>query len=204
MSLDIKAITEVPGLYYISNIQDLSWVIDILDNNDKWSSITNSDNSRKVQHFGYIYNYFTFKINEKTEDFPDYINKFAELLTCACLYLKIPIPYQESGFWFNQCIINNYFPSQGIPKHTDIRSYGGVIGCFTIGSGGSMVFKNPDNNEKFELYTEPNSLYIMTGDSRYKWTHEMPLRKNDQINNIKIPRGRRISITFRNVPSWIL
>jgi len=39
----------------------------------------------------------------------------------------------------------------------------------------------------------------MSGKSRYIWSHEIPLRKTDIINNIKINRNRRISITFRNV-----
>ena len=34
-----------------------------------------------------------------------------------------------------------------------------------------MTFKNKDKTH--DLYVKPNSLYIMSGDSRYLWTHEM-------------------------------
>jgi len=41
----------------------------------------------------------------------------------------------------------------------------------------------------------------MSGDARYVWTHSMPSRKYDIVDDEKITRGRRISLTFRNVPS---
>jgi alkylated DNA repair dioxygenase AlkB len=55
------------------------------------------------------------------------------------------------------------------------------------------------NGEHKEIYVKPNSLYIMSGDSRYVWSHSMPVKKSDVVNGIKIKRDRRISITFRNV-----
>jgi len=45
-------------------------------------------------------------------------------------------------------------------------------------------------SEKYDIEIKPKSLYIMSGESRYKWTHEMIKNKNSE---------RRISITFRNV-----
>jgi len=60
-----------------------------------------------------------------------------------------------------------------------------------------MVFKNGE--EKKEIYVKPNSLYIMSDDARYVWTHEMPSRKSDLVDNNKIKRDRRVSLTFRNV-----
>lgn len=47
------------------------------------------------------------------------------------------------------------------------------------------------------------SLLIMSGESRYSWTHGITPRKFDIINTIDGPdimcRGTRISITFRRV-----
>ena len=88
-------------------------------------------------------------------------------------------------------------PSQGINRHTDHNAYGAIIGCFTLGSGATMIFR--DGQDKQELYVEPDSLYIMTGDARYKWTHEMPARKSDMVDGTKHIRGRRVSVTFRHV-----
>jgi len=50
------------------------------------------------------------------------------------------------------------------------------------------------------LYVKPNSLYIMSGDARYVWTHELSPKKYDMSDGNKINRVRRISVTFRNVP----
>lgn len=88
----------------------------------------------------------------------------------------------------NQCIMNNYYKTQAISKHIDSRQFGSVIGCFTLGSPGTMRFTCEDKS--VDVIVEPNSLYIMSGDARYKWQHEMLRNKHD----------RHISITFRNVP----
>jgi alkylated DNA repair dioxygenase AlkB len=111
-----------------------------------------------------------------------------------CLQENLIDPSHE----FNQCIINKYEPGQGINKHIDIKAYGPVIGCFTFGSGAVMTFRRKD--EVHHLYVKPNSLYIMSGESRLLWTHEMPSRKSDMVEGKKIPRGLRISVTFRHVP----
>ena len=48
----------------------------------------------------------------------------------------------NKDYIFNQCIVNNYLSGQGISQHTDIKSYGDIIGCFTLGGGATMTFKN--------------------------------------------------------------
>lgn len=85
---------------------------------------------------------------------------------------------------------------KSIPKGS--KKVFGSGGSDTVGSGAIMRFRL--GSEKKELYVEPNTIYIMSGDARYKWTHEMPSNFNDVIDGEKIKRGRRISITFRNVP----
>ena len=48
----------------------------------------------------------------------------------------------------------------------------------------------------YKLYTEPYSMYIMTGKSRYEWKHQMRPRK---LDGKSIPRKECFSITFREV-----
>ena len=186
--------TKPSGLYYIPYIgMDYKSVISRLDELD-WQNVNpkNTD-SRVVQHYGYKYDYNTSAVKEKGDEMPPCISGLKNYLTRTCLELKIT----DDSYKFNQCIINNYTPGQGISAHVDIKSYGDVIGCFTLGSGTTMVFEKGD--EKYEIYVEPNSLYIMSGDSRYKWKHSMPARKSDVVNGKKIPRDRRVSVTFRMV-----
>ena len=110
-----------------------------------------------------------------------------------CRELKLPSE-------FNQCIINNYYPGQGISKHIDDERYGDVIGCFTLNGGCNMLFEYYGvGRNSIEQRVEPNSLYIMSGESRYRWLHSMPQRKSDYVNGKKIKRVRRVSVTFRKV-----
>ena len=208
----------VPGLYYIDNIpMDTSKLLKKLDRLP-WIHVSNNSNSRLVQHYGYKYDYGkrTNRIDLKCDDFPRCIRILADFLEDICLELGITDNKYENKLTdksggdtrvpeFNQCIVNNYYTGQGIGPHIDVTSYGKVIGCFSIGSGTIMKFTYRDKSE--EIYIRPNSLYIMSGDSRYKWYHSMPARKKDILNNTNgcdpkvMERGRRISITFRNVES---
>lgn len=193
--LQVNEFKNCKGLYYIDNvIKEDNNIIKILDKY-KWTPLSNSPNSRKVQHYGYKYNYKTYDIYEKCDDFPEIIKKLSNRLKKICLQLKII----DDDYEFNQCIINNYNDNQGISPHIDLKKYGNVIGCYTINSGTTINFSNDD--ELFDLYVKSNSLYIMSDDSRYKWKHGINVKKNDYIDNIPISRDRRISITFRNVPN---
>jgi alkylated DNA repair dioxygenase AlkB len=193
MEIEVEELT-VPGLYYVEDIkEDTTRVIQELDAL-QWTSLTNAKNSRQVQHYGYKYNYTTYNIREKCAELPEFLHVFRDLLTLICRDLELI----DTNYVFNQCIINNYFTGQGISPHIDVKAYGSVIGCFTIGSGTTMVFEK--DGQQVEVYVKPNSLYIMSGDSRYVWKHSMPSRKSDTVGGEKIERERRISLTFRNVP----
>jgi alkylated DNA repair protein alkB homolog 8 len=51
------------------------------------------------------------------------------------------------------------------------------------------------------IFIKAKSLLIMSGESRYEWTHGITPRKIDMINTVDGPdvvyRGTRFSITFR-------
>jgi len=181
------------GLYYKENIE-LPSILEELDRRE-WKKITTSENSRKIQHYGFTYDYAARKSSNICEPFPECIAALAQQLKDTCVELGIV----AEGHEFNQCIVNDYQPGQGISKHIDIKQYGPVIGCFTIGSGAMMTFRIPDTNAQVNCYVKENSLYIMSGDARYKWTHEMASRKSDVVDGQKVARGRRVSITFRSL-----
>lgn len=191
--LIIKSFKSIPGLYYVENTNlDLSSIIKKLDEKN-WISVSNHPNSRKVQHYGYKYGYRSYDIHQKTDPIPNFLLPLQKKLIKIAKFKKII----NEDYVFNQCIINNYVKNQGISKHIDVKDYGNVIGCYTTGSGATMRFRL--GKEKVDIYTKPNSLYIMSGDARYKWTHEMPSNLSDLVDGKRIKRGRRISITFRNV-----
>ena len=170
---------KIKGLYYIENVLN----IDIINKLDvgEWKPLSNSKNSRYVQQYGYIYNYRNFTTKEKTTDIPDYLQPYVNVLNH---YVN---KFNLDDLKFNQCIINNYYKGQSISKHIDSLYFGSIIGCFTLCNSGIMRFTY--NEEVIDLEVKPNSLYIMSDDARYKWSHEM----------LKLKNERRISITFRHV-----
>ncbi len=98
----------------------------------------------------------------------------------------------------DQLIINEYEPGQGISAHIDkIEDFGPVVWSVSLGGNCTIVFEKDGKKESF--YLKRRSLFIMSGDSRYKWTHEIPKRKSDTYNNKKIERTTRTSMTFRTL-----
>jgi len=192
---------DINGLYYYnlsSELEQYNNTINYLEN-ENWFPVSSSANSRHVLHYGYKYDYLTSNTNSETDKLPEFLKIYKDKLTDIVLsnndLLSLENNINEN--YFNQCIVNKYVNNQGISKHIDNTNYGKIIGCFTINSGCSILFE--DKKEKKEIYVEPNSLYIMSKDARYKYTHCIPKRKNDINNGIKIPRGTRYSITFRHV-----
>jgi alkylated DNA repair dioxygenase AlkB len=190
----IKIIKDVPGLFYIDNAISKEYSKELYRdiNKGEWDPVSKSPNSRKVQQYGYKYDYKRRAVAEKGPPIPSYLYQLIKSLKSYIKKLKL------KDLDFNQVIINKYEPGQGISKHTDAKDYGPIIGCYTIESGSTMKFNKDDKSSS--LYVKPNSLYIMSGDSRYKWDHEMPSTKSDRVDGKRIPRDQRISITFRNVP----
>lgn len=188
-----KKINKVSGLYYIANfIDNHEQLLNDIDSHE-WLPLTTSINSRKVQQYGYIYDYKYYNSKKKGLEMFNSLIDIKNNITDLCKELKLI----NDDYEFNQCIINDYLPGQGISKHIDHKSFGDVICCLTINSGATMRFIK--DGIIYNKYVEPNSLYIMSGEARYNWTHEMTITKIDIVNNVKINRDRRISVTFRNV-----
>ena len=183
----------VRGLFYIPVLGiDGQAVIAELDKHE-WKPITKSVHSRKVQHYGFAYDYASGKVANACDDIPPCLMGLRQMLADFCIDAALTDAHYEP----NQCIVNDYQPGQGISKHVDAAGYGPIIGSFTLGSGAVMTFRHQDLVE--DVYVKADSLYVMTGDARYQWTHEMASRKSDNVNGERVKRGRRVSVTFRSV-----
>jgi hypothetical protein len=68
--IDVEEHDKIKGLFYIDNIKEDT--TDVISELDKliWEPLSNSIHSRVVQHYGYKYNYTTYKINEKCSELP--------------------------------------------------------------------------------------------------------------------------------------
>lgn len=184
---DFKAL-KIQGLLYIPDFVSKRGEADLIANVDK----ADWDNSlkRRVQHYGYKYDYTSRRVENDAYlgVLPPFLTEIAKRLCKQKLFLKAP----------DQCIANEYLPGQGISDHVDcVPCFGDTIASLSLGSGAIMQFKHL--NKKEEIYLEPRSLLLLSKDARYQWKHGIPARKSDYINGIKLPRMRRISLTFRNV-----
>ncbi len=184
--MDIPGFTYMPDIIPDCIMKELN---EFFDSSDQWVPVSSSANSRHVMQFGYQYNYKTGNTSQTTDPFPPVIQKLRFLIKQAGIIPDyIPL---------NQCIINMYLPGQGISAHIDSTAYMDHICCFTVGSPSTLVFSRDEETK--EVYPMPGSLYVMSGESRYDWKHSMPSRKSDVVDGKRIPRGTRISITFRSV-----
>lgn len=102
----------------------------------------------------------------------------------------------------DQVIVNEYQPGQGISAHVDcVPCFGPVVAAISLGSACVMDFTHPTDGKKAAVHLAPGSLCVMTGPARYDWRHSIAARKSDPGAGARIPRSRRVSVTFRTVLS---
>lgn len=175
----------VDGLQYIPDFiteEEETTLINLIDN-----QIWLNDLKRRVQHYGWKYDYQARKISEdlRIGKLPDWLEIYSQKL--KNIFEATP----------SQVIINEYKPSQGISPHIDIPAFGETIASLSLGSSCMMEFSQASQKEM--LWLEPRSLIVLKGDARYKWKHSIPARKNDKHRGILVKRSRRISLTFRTI-----
>ncbi len=182
------------GLYYIDNIvseQFLRKLTKWIESEERnYFPVSDHPNARMVIHYGYKYDYSRNGKIQKAPSMPKIIKKLRRKIKKS---IDVDIPK------FNQCIINRYLPGQGIGPHIDKNIFGEYIACFTVGGGAEMEFCK-ENLGRYCIYTEPGSLYVMSGESRHNWTHQMRSRKKDPNHGY---RNIRYSITFRYLASHL-
>ena len=166
-------ITEVEEQSLLQAIDNATWIADL---------------RRRVQHYGYRYDYKMKSINAESRigALPDWVAALCARL--ADYFARKP----------DQLIINEYEPGQGIAAHIDKDCFGPVIAAISLGSDCLIGIKRPDGDD-FEVVVKRRSLMIYAGDSRHKWQHTIAPRKTDQQQGQKIARGRRVSLTFRTI-----
>eukprot|EP00127_Corallochytrium_limacisporum_P007442 Clim_evm45s251 gene=Clim_evmTU45s251 len=171
---------------------------------------------RRVKHFGYGLDYTTRRIVSVKDLYsPSEGNKtglpegqslpaiFRSLLTS--LAAQGVLTEEEVGR-FNQITVNEYPRGEGIHQHSDLHSvYGDTLLVVSLLSTAIIAFRKPTEGETGEqtvkhLFLEPGSAVVMRGESRFGYTHGIPLRKADYVDGLRLERGdRRISIIFREV-----
>jgi hypothetical protein len=58
--------------------------------------------------------------------------------------------------------------------------------------------------QRHTLWLPPRSIYVLTGEARYRFTHAITAALSDTVDGKAIQRGTRTSITFRTISERIL
>lgn len=151
-----------------------------------------ADLKRRVQHYGYKYDYKSRRIDQtmRIGPLPEWALPVADDLVKRGLMPELP----------DQLIVNEYEPGQGIAAHVDcVPCFTDTIASLSLGSACVMNFANKHAGETIPLLLDPGSLVVMKGEARYGWTHGIAARKSDVFQGRTIDRRRRVSLTFRKV-----
>ncbi|XP_066216850.1 alkylated DNA repair protein alkB homolog 8 [Saccopteryx leptura] len=184
-------------------LESVNWTEDTDNQN-----IQKSLKHRRVKHFGYEFHYENNNVDKDKPlhgGLPD---------ACDSILEK----WLKEGFIRHkpdQLTVNQYEPGHGIPAHIDTHSaFEDEIISLSLGSEIVMDFKHPDG-VTVPVMLPRRSLLVMTGESRYLWTHGITPRKYDTVQASKghrsgiitgdvgnltlCKRGIRTSFTFRKV-----
>ena len=186
----------VPGLVYRPNFLEgeherrlVEWI-----DAQEWSN----ELRRRVQHYGWRYEYRDRQVDSSMRlgDLPPKLLELAHRLYHSKLVPQMP----------DQVIVNEYNADQGISAHVDARSsFADGIATISLLESWEMNFHPPGRKgtrTAVPWLLERRSVAVMNGAARWKWKHEIGVRKSDPPLNgygNRRPRNRRISLTFRKV-----
>lgn len=159
-------------------------------NTQPWEQAGNAP--RRVQQYGFKYEHALRELSsEGAQSLPAWLEPLVDRI--VTLGMIEPAPHQV--------IINEYLPGQGIRPHVDHpQHFGPTVVSISLGSGAIMRFTSlSDPTIVKDIFLEPGSLVALSGESRYRWRHEIPSRAVDQVGEHEYARSRRISITLRTV-----
>jgi alkylated DNA repair dioxygenase AlkB len=181
---------DIPGLKYVPEfvaepdetillaaIDAAPWLVDL---------------KRRVQHYGYRYDYKSRSVNPSMYlgPLPAWAQPLAARLAADGHMAMTP----------DQLIVNEYEPGQGITAHVDcVPCFGPVVCSLTLGSQCVMKLTPVDGEGGEAILLQRRSLIVLANQVRYNWRHAIPGRKSDNVGGQIMPRQRRVSLTFRTV-----
>jgi alkylated DNA repair dioxygenase AlkB len=156
----LQPVHTVPGLVYIESFIQPTLEAELMASIDQQHQQWITELKRRVQHYGYRYNYKAHLVT--SEDYlgplPDWLRALAEKLTTTGLLLDSP----------DQAIINEYTPGQGISKHIDCPNcFGSQLATISLGSPCIMYLRR--QQLRHDLLLQRCSVLVLSGDARKKY-----------------------------------
>jgi alkylated DNA repair dioxygenase AlkB len=187
MFLQAPQTDNLAGLRYVADVNEPAEEVALLTQIDARPWL--ADLKRRVQHYGYKYNYKARAISRSmfVGPLPAFALELGARLIVAKLLTEVP----------DQLIVNEYEPGQGITPHVDCEPcFKERIVTVSLGSPCEMEFlPKEDAQASKAIVLEPRSALLISGPARYEWLHTIRARLSDRGR----PRKRRVSLTFRNV-----
>ena len=148
-----------------------------------------SDLRRRVQHYGYRYDYRNGGTRERAPALHRWMRDIGRRLIGH--FAVEP----------DQCIVNEYKPGQGIGMHSDHRSFGPVVASLSLGDEWTMQMRRSnagpyarDARPGDEVVALPRrSMLVLGGRARTHWMHGIDQKANAGR------RRTRVSATFRTL-----
>ncbi|XP_060659838.1 LOW QUALITY PROTEIN: alkylated DNA repair protein alkB homolog 8, partial [Drosophila nasuta] len=153
---------------------------------------------RHVKHFGYEFLYGSNNVDPMQPLLEQPIPS-----ACDFLWPRLDNTELPKILTPDQLTVNAYEPGQGIPPHVDTHSaFVGPILSLSLQSDVVMDFRR--NNELVHVLLPRRSLLVMSGESRYDWTHGIKPKHIDVLATASgslttQARSKRTSLTFRRL-----
>ena len=187
-----RAEPAVPGLRYVPAFLTPAEQEDAVRRIDANEGAWLTSLSRRVQHYGWRYDYAARAVTPdmRIGPLPDWLEALAERL------------YEDGGFERvpEQVIINEYEPGQGIAMHADHPGFGDAVAMVSLGDDWAMDFsrvgRDGDDPRTASMTLERGSALVLTGEARSEWRHGIAKRRKERDGR---ERKRRLSLTFRTV-----
>lgn len=181
---------DVPGLAIVPDWLGPGERHELLDavDRDVWSD----ELRRRVQHHGWRYDY------RRREVSPD------DCLGPLPAHLAVVAGRLAAEGWteqpYDQVIVNEYEPGQGIAAHIDcLPCFGPSVASVALTGSCEMVFDRPGTERQVPVHLGPGTLLVLRGPAREDWRHAIPARRSDAVGGRRVARTRRVSLTFRTV-----
>ena len=187
----LQELESVPGLKFLQELLTPEQQDYCVKRVDAAANEWRNDLSRRVQHYGWRYDY---KARAITPDMhigalPDWLDELAQKL------------YDETGLFDRapeQVIVNEYLPGQGIATHIDHPGFGPTVCTISLLDDWEMDFSE-NWRDKSPALLQRGSCVLLTGEARSVWQHGIAPRKSEITDAGRRLRKRRLSLTFRTV-----
>ena len=144
----------------------------------------------RFQAYGYRYHHPTRSVLPIGE-LPGWASELAIRLRRDGLVPAVP----------NQMVVNDYEAGSGFFAHVDQAAFGDSVASVSLGSSCVIQFSKLDEQRSEDILLEARSVLLLSGEARWNWRHGIPARAADAWQQEERPRSRRVSLTFRIVPT---